>query len=304
MYLSSDYLTQHFMNTLFFGENIIRLDSVDSTNDYLQKLILKTTVQEGTVVIANEQFSGKGQRGNFWMSESGKNLTLSIFLLPKFLHVSDNFLLNKIISLGVFDMLSEIPGVVINIKWPNDIYANGKKTGGILLENSVSGNFIQNSIAGIGLNVNQTEFDNLPLASSIKNIFTKEFDLNMLLSSLLSSLEKRYLQLRSNQLEKINRDYLCALYRLNEKSNFVFKKERITARITGVSREGKLQLQKDSGKVPFDFLLTVDIESAGEKSNVKLICEAELNVMLKMMVEKPLTNFFNILAKKLQEKYA
>lgn len=242
------------MSALFFGKKIIHLDAVDSTNDYLQKLISKTTVSEGTVVVADEQFSGKGQRGNTWLSEAGKNLTFSVFLQPKFLPLANHFMLNKVIALGIFDLLKKNLKADVKIKWPNDIYVNEKKNGGILIENSIGGNAIQNSIIGIGLNVNQTKFEELSSATSLKNSTGKKFDLDELLSSLCSSLEKRYLQLRSVQTEKINSDYLSSLYRRNKKSRFIFKGEEILAEITSVSHSGKLILEKDSKeKIEADF---------------------------------------------------
>ena len=249
------------MKTLFTGQSIVRLDSVDSTNNYLQKLVQKNPVAEGTVVIALEQKLGKGQRGNRWQSEPGKNLTLSALLSPKFLEAQHHFMINKVVSLAVADTVAEMLNVEVKIKWPNDILVNEKKIGGILIENTVSGNTIQHAVIGIGLNVNQTHFADLPNATSFLNSLSqnnkrgiKEFSLNEVMEALCSTLEKRYLQLRNQKQETINADYLSSIYLLNKEVDFMFNSEKITASITGVSALGKLQLKKTTGeKLEADF---------------------------------------------------
>src|ERR1035437_6675835 len=159
------------METIFIGKNCIEIEKTDSTNSYLSKLLGEKTLFEGTVVITNRQEMGRGQRGTTWESEPNKNLTLSILLHPTFLRPDEQFQLNKAISLGVAGFVVGVlqVDVDVKIKWPNDIYIRNKKVAGILIENSVSGNNLQHSIIGIGINVNQEKFSaKLPNPTSFR----------------------------------------------------------------------------------------------------------------------------------------
>jgi BirA family biotin operon repressor/biotin-[acetyl-CoA-carboxylase] ligase len=245
------------MKTIFIGKNCIEVDKTDSTNSYLARLQEEKTLFEGTIVIAKRQEQGRGQRGATWESEPNKNLTLSILLLPTFLRPDEQFQLNKTISLGVAEfvltVLSPFQGGKgdVRIKWPNDIYIANKKVAGILIENSVSGNKLQQSIIGIGINVNQEKFSaELPNPTSLKLISGKEFDLKECLEQLCSCIEKRYLELRANRISKIDSDYLKNLYRFGEFANYKYKGEEIKAKITGVTKAGKLMLETEKGNLP------------------------------------------------------
>ena len=131
--------------TLFIGKNIINLSECHSTNDYFSSLLKEKKQPEGTLIITENQTRGKGQRGNVWAVEPGKNLTFSINLYPRMLPARYQFFLNMVISLGITESLNELfSKLTFLIKWPNDIYVNGCKTGGILLENFVNNNFIKN----------------------------------------------------------------------------------------------------------------------------------------------------------------
>ncbi len=280
------------MDTLFIGHTIIRLEQTDSTNSHLLRLLNEEKLAEGAVVITQKQEQGRGQRGTFWQSEAGKNLTLSILLKPTFLKAEEQFSLSKTISLGVLDFISSInhqPSTINHpkVKWPNDIYIGNKKVAGILIENSVSGNSISHSIVGIGINVNQEKFSaELPNPTSLKLISGKDlpaeafakagFDLEDCLSQLCSCIEKRYLQLRPQSLTPspkreggIDSDYLKNLYRFNEWANYNYKGENVKAKITGVSKIGKLVLEKENGeKLECDF------------KEVGFVCLANLSAMI------------------------
>ena len=145
---------------LFSPDKIIRLHTVGSTNDYMIEQIRNGNINlEGTIVIADEQTSGKGMDINIWESEPGKNLTFSIFFKPDFLRADQQFLLNKSISLGVYDFIkSLVTHQKVTIKWPNDIYVGDKKIAGILINNTIAGNELFYSVAGIGVNINQQKF--------------------------------------------------------------------------------------------------------------------------------------------------
>lgn len=238
------------MKTIFVGKNCIEVEQTDSANDYMANLPPEQ-VFEGTVVVAKEQSLGKGQRGNSWLSEPGKNLTISILLRPSFLFPTDQFQLNKAVALGVLDLVVSQIGKSENVrvKWPNDVYIGTKKVCGILIENSVSGNRLLQSIVGIGLNVNQEEFpDSLPNPTSLKLEAGKEFNLKECLEELCACTEKRYLQLRSMS-RNIDADYLSNLYRFGDWAAYDYLGNRLQAKITGVGRSGKLTLETIDGKI-------------------------------------------------------
>ncbi len=183
--------------TMIIGSNIIFHNELISTNTCAALLLKQQKPPEGTVIHANFQTAGKGQKGNIWVSEAGKNLLFSIILFPDMIKPEEQFGISMAISLGICDFLNKlIP--VCSIKWPNDIYAGDDKIAGILIENSIRGGNIESSIAGIGLNINQVIFPSyLPNPVSLKLITGKEHDPDYCLNELLSSLDKRYKMLIS-----------------------------------------------------------------------------------------------------------
>ena len=256
------------MKTIFLGKNCIEVQKTDSTNSYVAALHAERPLFEGTVVIAGDQDRGRGQRGSTWKSEPGKNLTVSIFLTPTFLKPEEQFQLNKAVSLGVVEAIHPLLHLPprgrkplrsgslpfgeswsgVAIKWPNDIYIGSKKVAGILIENSVSGNDLQHSIIGIGINVNQEIFSaELPNPTSLKLVAGTDFDLKECLEQLCSSIEKRYLQLR-NSSKEIDWDYLKCLYRFGKWADYNYKGEKVKAKITGVTKIGKLVLEKENAE--------------------------------------------------------
>lgn len=155
--------------------NIIKLNATPSTNDFLKQLCATQTIENFTAVTAENQTQGKGQRGNQWSTEEHKNLTFSLLIKDLLNQNTSVFDLNIIVSTAIIQALETLGTPKLNIKWPNDILSEGKKISGILIENSISQHSVS-SVVGIGLNVNQTDFKNLPKASSLKNITQKEFD--------------------------------------------------------------------------------------------------------------------------------
>lgn len=241
--------------TLFVGQTLVKLQEIDSTNSYLRNLLSNSTpLIEGTVIMAEHQFAGRGQSNNVWMSQPGKNLTLSIYLKPSFLPVNNQFALNKAISLGIIDTLKPIIGDACKIKWPNDIYYHDKKLGGVLIENVTKGYQLRDSIVGIGLNVNQNVFsESLSRVTSLSNVLLKDFDLNNLLIIICQNIESRYLQLKSGKLELLDKDYLNNLYRFEELHQFEINNEKIDGVIKGINDIGKLLIQTDEGLKELDL---------------------------------------------------
>lgn len=230
------------MNSLFVGRNLIHLQRVDSTNNYTAAAMRQSVMPEGTVVWADEQVGGRGQRGNTWLSEAGKNLTMSLVLCPTFLPVAQQFNLTHAISLGLCDFLKRHLALPAQVKWPNDIYVNDQKIAGILIENSIKGSTLRNAIIGIGLNVNQQDFGGLKTATSLKTVLGQEISVKDCLEHLCECLEVRYLQLKADP-SRLYEPYLEALYARNELRWFEVKGERVQATILGVSKAGLLQLE-------------------------------------------------------------
>src|SRR3954462_13950029 len=149
--------------------------------------------KHGTVYFAYQQFAGKGQRGKSWQTHSGENVIISVVLDTSSLHVSSPFTLSIAIALGVYDFFKSFVFNNLFLKWPNDLYYNDRKTGGILIENIFRGKDWQNAVAGIGININQTVFDpSIANAISLQQITGKVYDAVQLAKELCTFLEKRY----------------------------------------------------------------------------------------------------------------
>jgi BirA family biotin operon repressor/biotin-[acetyl-CoA-carboxylase] ligase len=233
------------------GENILRLEKVNSTNNYALNLYRNNfDLTEGTVVLAHTQTDGKGLDKNRWESEPGKNLTFSVCLFPHFLPVEKQFELNKALSLGIYDFIKDmIPEEKVTVKWPNDIYIDDEKVAGILINNTVKGDILDFTVAGFGININQKMFvSNAPNPVSLVKFTGKELDIEESLEKVCKKLDVRYEQLRANQFAQLDTDYLNALYLLNETHIFRYKGKPIEATITGVSKYGHLQLIKPDGE--------------------------------------------------------
>ncbi|MEJ8800854.1 biotin--[acetyl-CoA-carboxylase] ligase [Pontibacter sp. H249] len=226
-------------NTLFMGQQLYFLPACPSTNSEAQQLLLKNEATEGCTVITAHQTAGRGQRGNTWEAEPNKNITLSVILMPKFLAIKHQFYLNIAVSLGVLDLLRELGLAKAQVKWPNDLYFEDKKLGGILIENTINSLTLQHSIAGIGLNINQLQFG-YTTATSVAKVLGSELNLEQVTQRLLELLEKRYLELRNGKTAKLKYEYLQALYRYQEKHMFEVQNQLVIGHILGVDDEGRL----------------------------------------------------------------
>lgn len=239
---------------LFVGQNLITLKEVASTNTFLKDALSKSTpLLEGTVIMAEKQFAGRGQTSNTWHSEERKNLTFSILLNPYFLPVERQFELNKVICVALNDILLGYVGDAALIKWPNDIYIGTKKVAGILIENIINGSNIRHAIVGIGLNVNQTNFPpSLKNVTSLKQGLQKDYDILTLLGEICSAVEARYLQLKAGHNEKITSEYIKRLYLLNKWSMFKTEKGLLPGKIIGVTASGQLEMMTKEGIILFN----------------------------------------------------
>lgn len=249
-------MQNNIFSTLFIGQNLIKLLRIDSTNNFLKKTLSNSEpLPEGTVIMADEQYAGRGQQEGIWKAEAGKNLTFSLFLKPHFLLPAQQFYLNIMISVAINQVIGELLGDDIKIKWPNDIYFRNKKLGGILIENNVTGHVIKSSVIGIGINVNQMAFeeDLADKATSICQILKKPLDLMPLLAALCKAIEQQYLHLRSGQYTKMTQNYVNSLYRFQELAAYQKDGKVFEGKIIGVDETGRLKMDVQGETQLFNF---------------------------------------------------
>ena len=230
--------------------NIIKLDAIDSTNNYLKKIILNEGINDYTVVTAKFQTQGKGQLGTEWESEHSKNLICSVYKKEINIKVQDQFVISALVSLALIKTLRKVNLLNMHIKWPNDIMSDNKKICGILIENIVKENYIKDTVIGIGLNVNQTIFNNLPNAASIKNLIGTTCSIDEILKDLVKNIKYCFNELDKSSINSIFEKYEDALFRINKPSTFKNSKgEVFSGYIKGVSRSGKLSVMLEDNLV-------------------------------------------------------
>ena len=223
------------------SKKLIILERVDSTNNYAMAMVQKGTAKSGEAVFAMEQSAGKGRRGKTWKSSRGENILLTVIAQMQWLPVQQQFQLSMAVALGCFDFFSKYIKKNIKIKWPNDIFINDRKAGGILIENVIKGNLWQWTVIGIGLNINQANFDTDNLkAISLKQITKENYDVIQLSKELHEVVLKRLVALQSGDSGKMLDEYNENLFCLNQiiklkKGNIVFE-----TTIKGVSAAGEL----------------------------------------------------------------
>ena len=228
--------------------NRIHLDEIDSTNNFLKELSRSEHLNEFTTVTTDHQTSGRGQRGNTWESAARKNLLFSFILHPHFLEARLQFYISQIISLAIKDCLEEYTSD-ISIKWPNDIYWKKKKICGILIEHALTGSNIEQSIIGVGLNINQQAFySDAPNPISLFQIIGKEIDNNHLLLSILQRAQYYYAFLQEEKAETITQHYHASLF--NKEGSHCYKEgsTNFKATLVEVKPDGELILQHSTGE--------------------------------------------------------
>jgi BirA family biotin operon repressor/biotin-[acetyl-CoA-carboxylase] ligase len=241
------------LNTLFVGNVARHFAEIDSTNLYAVELLAKTKPSEGTVISADFQQAGRGQIGSNWYSSRGKNLLLSLIWYPRWLLAREQFSLSQAMALAVADTAATFCPGRVEVKWPNDVYLNGRKIAGTLIQNSLSGSHLQWSVVGIGLNVNEMSFPaDLPNAASLAQACGHPLDLEAVRQGLLVNLEKRYLSLKANS-ARIRADYLQKLYQYQSWHTYrdLRKQQFFRGQIIGVEKSGKLAIQSELGSVEY-----------------------------------------------------
>ncbi len=231
------------------GGKLLYFNDLDSTNAYLATRINAGNYEDGLMVRTDFQSKGRGYGKNHWESNRGENLLFSFVIRPDFLPPEQQFDISRIVCLSLLKYL-ESYAEGFKIKWPNDILFNQSKIAGILIEHQISGNSLANSIIGIGINLNQTQFS--PEAGrpcSLKNICGRQFNPADELNLLINYLNQNYQFLKEGNRDAIHRNYLQYLYRYRIWSKFEWDNTEYTGRISGVNEYGQLELELPQGEI-------------------------------------------------------
>lgn len=228
---------------------MFKFNAVDSTNDLLLKWASDVSAPRGAVIWALNQYKGRGQHGRVWESNPGDNLTFSMLIRHENMTIMDQFIFNKAISVALLTSL-QVLSPNFRIKWPNDIYLNDKKIAGILIENSIKGKYIDYSVVGIGVNVNQREFsEGLTNASSIITETGIDIELESLLSQIIDHVDFFVNYIHRKKCRKILKIYLQNLYRKDEISVFEKDNKTFNGIIRGVDDHGRIKIELEDGDV-------------------------------------------------------
>ncbi len=229
--------------------NIIKLNATDSTNTYLAVLAKDGALQDEVVVVTNHQEKGRGQRDAIWQSQSFKSLTFSVFKRLDGVAPQQQFVISMTVSIAIVTYLQKQMATAIQIKWPNDIMAEGKKCGGILIENQLRGTTIKATIIGVGLNVNEEHFKNLPQATSLFLVSGGKFDLELMLLEITSEIFTALNQLNNRTFSETRLRYEQLLFKKGVRSNFKRSDgTEFSGIITGVDPMGRLEMDLPDGK--------------------------------------------------------
>jgi BirA family biotin operon repressor/biotin-[acetyl-CoA-carboxylase] ligase len=230
------------MKKTLYSNNIRHYPTIDSTNAAAENWLAKEHPPEGAVVLADYQSSGKGVGTNTWESKAGCNLLVSTILYPTFLPAQQQFMLNKMLALAVHRCVAcLLPRQEVFIKWPNDVYVGKKKIAGILTRNTITGTTLEATVAGIGLNVNQTIFSKeIPNPVSLKMANGKDYKLEYVLQILLQAIQHFYDLLYAGNFDTIDEQYLSVLLNYQKQAFYKTRQETFTGRITGVDDYGRL----------------------------------------------------------------
>ena len=229
--------------------SIRKFSQIDSTNEEALRLIADRRAKEGIVLQADSQTRGRGAGQNNWESEPGKNLTFSVILEPHFLEPSKQFVLTEMISLALFDVVERRLGNEgLFIKWPNDLWFHDKKLAGVLVQNRVTGNQLEYSVVGVGLNVNQKNFySDAPNPGSMIHFSGKKENLSRLLDEILIQFSIYYQKIIQNE-KSLENSYLQRLFQMGKWADYSDAAGRFTAQITGINQYGQLILSDRQGK--------------------------------------------------------
>ncbi len=227
----------------------IYIAQTTSTNTSLAEICDRGEAANLSSVYTSFQTAGRGQRGNKWESEQGKNLLFSIVIFPERLMAKHHFILLQITALALYDILSEYTDG-ISIKWPNDIYWRDKKICGTLIENDLKGIYIERSISGTGVNLNQKEFkSDAPNPISLSQITGDTYDIETILHKMLNATEKYYRMFEEGYSTAIRQKYLDAIYRKEGLHRYKDADGEFEAAIADIEEDGRFVLQDKEGNI-------------------------------------------------------
>ncbi len=225
---------------------ILRFDILESTNNYAAEIIDADKAQAGLTIVAREQSAGRGQRGNSWKDVHNQSLLMSIVLRPS-MPVDEQFVFLSTVAVAVTQAIQSLDqGLRVRIKFPNDIIVNDKKAAGILIENSLRGNHWTHAIIGLGINVLQSNFEDLPQATSLLMESGKAFSVEELMVLMRTAIVERVVGAPN---EDCVDEYNRLLFKNNERQSIRIEGSLIDVIILGVSRQGFLQVQLPNGTV-------------------------------------------------------
>jgi BirA family biotin operon repressor/biotin-[acetyl-CoA-carboxylase] ligase len=221
-----------------FDNQLIELESVDSTNNYAMARIHEGMASDGMIYLARHQWAGKGQRGKVWISEPGQNLIMSLVIETSTLNISQQFLFSAAIAITILDLLRGFQIENLKIKWPNDIYWNDRKAGGLLIESIITGQTWNWAVIGIGLNLNQSDFpDELPNAVSLRQINGVRYEPVDIARNLATGIRERISILHKNS-DQILLEFNNSLYKKDQIISFRNNDEIFVSSLKGVDANG------------------------------------------------------------------
>ncbi len=229
---------------------IIKVSATQSTNSLAREWYQSNKNINPVCISAYNQTAGRGQRGAGWVSNAGENLTFSVIYPKPDIEIQEQFVLSAAVGLAVIKALNKLHIFSLKLKWPNDILAANYKIGGILIENILGNGRIDAAVIGIGLNVNQILFQDLPQASSLKLISGNQFEIDEVLKNILEELEAMMVNLKSHSAERIFKEYEELLFRKDKVSTFQFPNgEYLTGIILGITSTGLLKVQVEDEEI-------------------------------------------------------
>lgn len=227
---------------------LIKLDAIDSTNIYVKELIAKGDIKNYTAVISKYQTNGRGRNNSIWQDEPSKNLNFSLYKEFNSFKIENKFLLNIISSISVFKLLKKYNLKNLSVKWPNDIMTGNKKISGILIENNIRGKLINYSVIGIGINVNQLNFKNLPKATSL-HIETGVTNSPELMAEELQQILKLNFELMLENPDELLNDYNKFLFEKDKTANFLINGKIFLGKLTKVNKLGEILIRNNDGVI-------------------------------------------------------
>ncbi|MDG2153100.1 MAG: biotin--[acetyl-CoA-carboxylase] ligase [Crocinitomicaceae bacterium] len=231
------------------GNQKFILSDVNSTNNFAAKLINDGLGGHGSVIMAENQTNGRGQQGSLWQSSSKLNLLVSLILSSTQLSKVNPISINWYISVCIIEFLKS-KKINAKIKWPNDVLVDSLKISGILIENKFLGSNLKSSIAGVGINVNQLDFQRMP-ATSMKMQTGQDYSIDELLDHLIGYLNENEQLIYSEQNKKLKDKYLKDLFGLEDERIFSTHSKSFSGKIIGVDDAGRLLVESNGSVLSF-----------------------------------------------------